>query len=247
MNKLKQNTEISLAPRIGGSGNRLFDAIDSDNLERVRAELANGADVNAVNEYSLTALMRASLRDRPEIVKLLIEKGANVNAVDQFGGTALMKATLHDNVEAIKILIKSGANINAFDHDGVTALMEASGYSNLDIVKLLIDSGADETIVNLEGYTARNVARTPDIYKYLSGLPLRKKVQNLSYVTTLGKRFGLNPNVEATIGSFLTGKKGAVEGQMNKLKQNSRISLAPRAGGTRKLNMKRRKTRRNRH
>lgn len=62
----------------------------------------------------------------------------------------------------------------------------------------------------------------------------KKKGKELSEVQRLGMNKGLPENVDSRIGSFLTGKNGSTKAQMNKLKQNSGIHMAPRAGGSRK-------------
>lgn len=62
----------------------------------------------------------------------------------------------------------------------------------------------------------------------------KKKGKELSEVQRLGMNKGLPENVDSRIGSFLTGKNGSTRAQMNKLKQNSGIHMAPRAGGSRK-------------
>jgi hypothetical protein len=60
---------------------------------------------------------------------------------------------------------------------------------------------------------------------------------------TEAKRVGLAKNlpedVESVIGQFLTGKKkSTTKGQMDKLKQDTGVSLAPRAGTRRKITSK---------
>ena len=62
----------------------------------------------------------------------------------------------------------------------------------------------------------------------------KKAGKELSEVQRLGTHRGLPENVDSRIGSFLTGKNGSTKAQMNKLKQDSGMQLAPRAGGTRR-------------
>lgn len=67
------------------------------------------------------------------------------------------------------------------------------------------------------------------IQKYI----LSQKGRNTLMVHELGESRQLPENVDSVIASFLSGKKGSLQGQLNKLKQNTGISLAPRAGGRR--------------
>jgi len=64
----------------------------------------------------------------------------------------------------------------------------------------------------------------------------RRKLKSQGRDLTSAKRVGLSKNlpedVESVIGSFLTGKKkSTTKGQMDKLLQQTGVSLAPRAGG----------------
>ena len=68
----------------------------------------------------------------------------------------------------------------------------------------------------------------------LDSFKAKKAGKELSEVQRLGSYKGLPENVDSRIGSFLTGKNGSTRAQMNKLKQNSGIQGAPRAGGSRK-------------
>jgi hypothetical protein len=54
--------------------------------------------------------------------------------------------------------------------------------------------------------------------------------RDLTAVKRLGTSKNLPEDVESVIGSFTTNKKGSTNAQMDKLKQDSGISLAPRVG-----------------
>jgi ankyrin repeat protein len=75
----------------------------------VQLLLARGAEVNAGDDYGLTALMRASRKGHREIVQALLAKGADVNAKDKEGRTALMWASRRGHREIQEMLIKAGA------------------------------------------------------------------------------------------------------------------------------------------
>ncbi len=73
-------------------------AVDDGQPEIVELLLKNGAKLESRNEYGVTALNEAALRDglpeaaRIEIIKLLLAKGARTDVVDVTGNTALMHA-----------------------------------------------------------------------------------------------------------------------------------------------------------
>ena len=58
----------------------LLDAIVAGDVLKVKAMLANGADVNAVTEGGITSLMYAAEQGNTEIAQILIARGAQVNA-----------------------------------------------------------------------------------------------------------------------------------------------------------------------
>lgn len=116
----------------------LIDAAENGNLDEVRKALEKGADVNAKDKYSNTALMKAAVKGHSDIVELLIEEGADTDAKDVFDETALFNAVLKGHFHIVKLLIENGADVNVKD-----ALTEAikGGYPH--IVGLLIGYGAD--------------------------------------------------------------------------------------------------------
>jgi len=76
-------------------------------VEIVKLLLQEGADPNARNIGSNTALMLAARRGHIEVVKALIAGGVDVNACDRSGGTALDNAREHPDIQ--RILRQAGA------------------------------------------------------------------------------------------------------------------------------------------
>jgi ankyrin repeat protein len=161
------NSIISLAN--GSTTTALIRSSSYGQLDIVKALIAAGANVNAVNRDGQTALMLASY-GHLEIVKALIAAGANVNArnnegetalmlasraIRDYGDTPLMIASRYTRLEIVKALIAAGANVNAVKWGGDTALKVAiSNYGNLESVKALIAAGANVNAANNEGETA---------------------------------------------------------------------------------------------
>ena len=109
-------------------------------MERITVMLLDaGSDVNATNEYGLTALMDATHRQSAVVIEMLIKHGAEVDARDHQGRTALQFAAERGNLEAVRVLLGSHANVNAKDDRGNTPLSVAH---KPEIAQLLREAGA---------------------------------------------------------------------------------------------------------
>ena len=127
---------------------KLNDAIQDQDVDRVRLALFN--DASAINEMylDLTPLGRAIGRQQDvRIVELLIEHGADVNTLSSslFCFTPLHVAAMYHRKEIVQLLLQNGALINARDASDCTPLHIAVDYANenQDIISLLIESGAN--------------------------------------------------------------------------------------------------------
>lgn len=130
-------------------------------LENIKSLIADGVNVNAVNEYGISALNNATIGNCTGTAKFLIESGADVNTEDSNGRTPLINAMrIKNNNLMISILIESGANVNAVGASGCSTLYTAVAYKNIKIVKMLVASGADINAVNMFGHTALHQATT---------------------------------------------------------------------------------------
>ena len=137
----------------------LMRASSIGHIEIINLLINAGADVNAQNEESATALIEASyIHNNLEVIRLLINAGANVNAQDYDGNTPVIIASQRGNLELLGLLINSGANVNAQDYDGNTPVIIASKMGNIELLELLINAGADPNIKNKENKTALTYA-----------------------------------------------------------------------------------------
>ncbi len=137
----------------------LIMAVRDNDIERVSALIANGADVNSKDHLGNTALM-LSCRNT-EMVELLIANKANVNVKNNGGRTALMNAVCFRNPDIVKMLIANGVDINAKDDCGWTALMKALNARYTDTINILLEHISEMTNINAkteEGYTALMLA-----------------------------------------------------------------------------------------
>jgi ankyrin repeat protein len=142
-----------------GSGNVLFYAAESGNVEMVGEILRYHPDVNARGPKGQTPIFAAGDsrygdRDgaRVEIVRLLAAAGAHVNARDNDGNTPLHETFLTDVEEE---LLKLGADVNARNNDGETPIFTTVDN---DAIPLFIEHGADLSIRNNKGQTVVEAA-----------------------------------------------------------------------------------------
>ena len=115
----------------------------------IKLLLKAGADVNATDNYDLTALYLAQHKGdvgrAGSITKLLLEADADVNAATDGGRTPLMSAASNGEIESVKMFLAAGADVNAVDEEGWTPLIYAPGRyeTSREIVKMLLAAGAD--------------------------------------------------------------------------------------------------------
>ena len=143
-------------------------------LDKVKAEIDSGKDVNSKDIAGQTALMYASEQGRLEVVKYLVENGADVNAQSgkQGRGTALIYASATNRTIVMEYLLEQGADINATTTFNETALIWATAQGHVKAVNLLLKKKADTKIKNKKEKTALDVAEDlnrEEIERMLSG------------------------------------------------------------------------------
>nr|XP_044998663.1 ankyrin repeat domain-containing protein 61 [Jaculus jaculus] len=162
----------------------------------------NGAQVNAVNESSMTPLHMAADILNENMIKTLIACGANVNCVIPHNGNTALKLAvctasskagqlLSAGVGCIRLLLIHGAHVNAQDHEGQTALHEACCGGREAIINLLLEFEANVNILTKNGESA--------IYMYLQrssnirDLMVLTRLLYCSYPLRLTNRQGVLP------------------------------------------------------
>ena len=101
--------EVEETHHIGVSEKSLHEAVEGGNLAIVERLLANGADVNAKNEFGETALMYAVTFEHPEIAKKLLEYNADLDIKSNNGNTALGLANTFGYIKMAELLRQYGA------------------------------------------------------------------------------------------------------------------------------------------
>ncbi len=123
----------------------LADAAMQGDAERVRALIAEGADVNEAQGDGMTALHWAAQRGDLEVAEMLVQAGADVAAVTRLGAyTPLHRASQNGHGAVARLLLEAGSDPDAVSGTGrVTPLHFAAAAGVPDVVSALLDHGAD--------------------------------------------------------------------------------------------------------
>jgi ankyrin repeat protein len=132
----------------------LLEAINLNDISRVKELLDKNVDINGKSRNDWTALMVAAAKGNTEMVQLLLKNGANVNVRNKTGQTPIIFAAHWGHIDIVKLLIDSGVDVNAQMDDGWTALIDAVNMDRLEVTKLLIEGGANVNMKSSEGWTA---------------------------------------------------------------------------------------------
>jgi quinoprotein dehydrogenase-associated probable ABC transporter substrate-binding protein len=121
----------------------LSNAINANDIERVKFLVGKGAEVNKPDLQGWLPLNNAARQRKDEMIKALIDLGADPNLADEGGTTPLVAAAMRDHVPSIKVLLEKGADVDKPGPDGVHPLALALADSRYEVAKVLIEGGAD--------------------------------------------------------------------------------------------------------
>jgi ankyrin repeat protein len=115
----------------------LHHAAVSGDLEKVRALIASGADINAQDDNGFTALHFAAQENKAEIVDFLLQHNANLEIPDAHGNAPLFRAVFsyRGDGRTIQILLKAGADPDHLNSSGISPRRMAHTIANYDVRK----------------------------------------------------------------------------------------------------------------
>lgn len=177
-------------------------AVSDGRIERVRAMLDSGTQVDAEDVGGCTALMIGAYMGQEAIVTLLLDYGASVGKPDRFGKTALHEASEHGFLGVVQCLVERGADTNS-ETCSWTALLLAARNDHSEIVHYLANTGAQ---VQAQDYHMRTALHWTAMHGSMLGL--QTLVYRGANVDT-ADRWGRTPlmwaieNSEHSAGEFL--------------------------------------------
>lgn len=186
----------------------LIEAIQNNDIEKIKLLIKNNYDINKDLYEGDTALMHAIGMGNEKIIDLLLDAGANVNVKNENGLTALHLAAASLSYGDFKLghriileLIKKGADINAKANDGETIVHKlltelyykaAEDYKErlqetIKIINELVALGFDINAKDNEGKTPLHMAASV-------GEPeLIEKIINLGANINAEDNYGFTP------------------------------------------------------
>ena len=154
MKDSKDIVELLTAKGAAAASNIHFAAATGD-LEKVKAFIEKGTDVNTKDKAGLTALQWAIPQNHKDVAAFLIDKGAAINVRDKRGQTPFHQACLRGRKDMAEFLISKGADVNTKANTWhTTPLIAAIRNGHEDIAKLLIAEGVDINARGRGDYTA---------------------------------------------------------------------------------------------
>lgn len=170
----------------------IFHAIQADDLQAVRAELAAGQDPNGVNENGVSALAAAVRGKQQDIVQTLLDAGARADGPNN--GFPLLSSALPDGKDTrpaaqryalADVLIAAGAPVDAVDSSGMPLLMRRLAYYNNDNDNLvyLLEKGANPNAREKNGRSLLHVGlQTPKKFWFAEKLLAKGADINAAYI-----------------------------------------------------------------
>ena len=149
----------------GGLDGQLRDAAWNNQVDRARALIGRGADVNAQDETQQSAYLIATSEGYLDLLNLTLAHGADVGAKDSWNGTGLIRAAERGHALAVGRLLQAGIERDHVNRIGYQAIHEAvwlgeNSSTYVDTVRVLVAGGADLDADSVqEGLTPQEMAR----------------------------------------------------------------------------------------
>jgi len=133
-------------------------AIQTNNIDAVKALLEKGVDVNEPAYTTKTPLHYASHSRNKDILKLMLIEGAELEAKTEQGFTPLSYAIGLNHPDNCQILLEAGADVDAIDNWKRTGLNVTAGQGLPEVTAILLEFGATANTLDQWNWSALDVA-----------------------------------------------------------------------------------------
>lgn len=104
--------------------------------------IKKGADVNVIDQWGYSLLMKAVERNQEELTELLINNGADINALSRRGSNLLHIAAISKMKWLVDLLLLKRLDINKKNLEGLTPVFFAIQSGNKEMYEYYISKGA---------------------------------------------------------------------------------------------------------
>ena len=151
--------------------NELFEAINDDDVDRLKNALDNGSNINTIGPGKQTPLMFGVLGGKIKCVKLLLELNADVNIPEKDGYTPIHGAAFQGRHEILQLLIDYGINPRNKHSDGYEPIHRTSWGNkerHVKTLKVFLNNGVPINAISDNGKTVKDMAKkgTP-VYNFI--------------------------------------------------------------------------------
>lgn len=101
--------------------------------------IRKGADIECINQYSITPLQLIIDKGRKKLLQVILEnKQININEQDKYGRTILQNAVVLGHREVAVMLIEHGADVNLKDNHGRNVIFDALSFGDKKFIQYLL-------------------------------------------------------------------------------------------------------------
>jgi ankyrin repeat protein len=145
------------------SPDRIFSAIRTNDLDRIRSLIKAGVNLDIVDTNHQSAFIVALQAGHREMSKLLLFNSSKLDTPDSNNDRPIHIAARNGYLNIVLDLIRINVDINAQDNLGNTALIIATRHDDKNMMNLLINNNADYSIKNKKSQSAPQLAQILDL------------------------------------------------------------------------------------
>ncbi|MBI5524915.1 MAG: ankyrin repeat domain-containing protein [Deltaproteobacteria bacterium] len=154
-------------PAVKTDPDTMIEHARAGDVEKLRAAVKAGADVNAAGAKGMTPLWAAVEGGQLSAVKFLVAMGGETRIVlpiaapagGEVDASPMVVAAARGSLEIVKFLKDNGADVNFKGPLSFTPLMAAAEGGHAEVVKFLLSNGADPKLKDKSGKTAADYAK----------------------------------------------------------------------------------------
>ncbi len=122
--------------------------------KRMKAAVEAGADINATNDYGVTALYSAVMEKDTKLVEFLLDNGIDLaSKIEGQAENAVNAAAWNGDIEMLRLLVERGADVAGVNNNNENALHNAISENNKEMTAYLLDYSLDVNNKNNHGWT----------------------------------------------------------------------------------------------